>query len=100
MSMPVLGIIVRGTLHDDVHMQRVVPIVLALGRPCRSERPSWQSLQPSKVGDVVDRPQPAQRTAGKVRDWESIERTIRIQVARQGEMIRITLTEVPLSCLP
>lgn len=77
-------IVMRGGLPDDVHVQRVFPVVLALRRSRRPERPSRGSLQPSKVGDVVNRPQPFKRTAGEVRHWKSFEPTISIQAAQQG----------------
>ena len=99
MMVPMMLDVIRGALHDDVDVQRVVPIVLALGRPRRSERQSRQSLQPGKVRDVVNRAQPAERTAGKVRHWESFVATISTQVAQQGK-IRTTLTQVPLPCFP
>jgi len=39
--MLVMGlIVVRGGLHDDVHVQGVFPVVPALCRPRRSERPT------------------------------------------------------------
>ena len=40
MVMVMVLIIIRGGLHDDVHMQRVLPVVLALCRPRGSERTS------------------------------------------------------------
>ena len=40
MVMLMVLIIMRGSLHDDVHMQGVFPVVLALGRPRGSEGPS------------------------------------------------------------
>lgn len=61
---------VRGALHDDVHVQLVVPIVLALCRSRRSERPSWRSLEQGEMEDVVDRSQPAHGTASEIGDWE------------------------------
>jgi hypothetical protein len=50
MMMLMVLIVMRGALHDDVHMQGVFPVVLALCRPRRSERPPGQTLQPSEVG--------------------------------------------------
>ena len=67
-------ILVRDGLHDDIHMERVLPVVLALCRSRRPERAPWRALQPSEVGDVVNRPQPFDRATGKVRHWESPKR--------------------------
>jgi len=40
MVMLMVLIIMRSSLHDDVHMQRVLAVILALGRPRGPEEPS------------------------------------------------------------
>jgi len=59
MVMLMVLIIMRGCLHDDVLMQCVFPVVLALCRPRRSEGPSREFPQPNEAVDVVYRGQPA-----------------------------------------
>jgi len=59
MVMLMVLIIMRSSLHDNVLMQSVLAVILALGRPRGPEAPSRQFPQPSETGDVVYRGQPA-----------------------------------------